>query len=69
MLVAFAETETAGVTTGLTVMVTGLDVAVAGDAQVAFEVITQVITSPFTRDEFEYTALLIPSFTPFSFHW
>ena len=38
--------ETAGVKTGFTVIVIPLDVPVAGLAQVAFEVITQVTISP-----------------------
>ena len=49
MFVAEAATETAGTTVVLTVMVTGVDVAVAGEAQVAVDVITQVTTSPFAR--------------------
>jgi hypothetical protein len=38
-----------GVTVPLMVMVTGLDVAVAGDAQVAVEVIIQVTTAPLVN--------------------
>ncbi|MPM59200.1 hypothetical protein SDC9_106040 [bioreactor metagenome] len=53
MLVAVALTATEGVTAVFTVMVTGEDVAVAGDAQVAVEVITQVTTSPLVRAAFE----------------
>ncbi|MPM59197.1 hypothetical protein SDC9_106037 [bioreactor metagenome] len=68
ILVAEAETETAGVTAEPTVMVTGADVAVAGVAQVAVDVITQVTTSPFVRDAFEYVALFVPTFDPLSFH-
>jgi len=49
MVVAEAATETAGTTVVLTVMVTGADVAVAGEAQVAVDVITQVTISPFAR--------------------
>ncbi|MPM59202.1 hypothetical protein SDC9_106042 [bioreactor metagenome] len=48
---AEAETETAGVTTGLTVMVIPEDVAVVGDAQDAVDVMTQVTTSPLLRAE------------------
>jgi hypothetical protein len=40
------EILTDGVTEGFTVMVIALDVAVAGEAQVAVEVITQVTTCP-----------------------
>ena len=42
MVVADAATATEGVTLVFTVMVTGVDVAVVGDAQVAVDVITQV---------------------------
>ena len=49
MLVADAETATEGVTTGLTVMVMPVEVAVVGVAHVAVEVITQVIISPLAR--------------------
>ena len=42
MLVAVALTATDGVTLVLTVIVTGVEVAVVGVAQVAVEVITQV---------------------------
>lgn len=49
MLVDVAETTTDGTTDVLTVMVTGADVAVAGEAQVAVDVITQVTTSPLAR--------------------
>ncbi|MPM59198.1 hypothetical protein SDC9_106038 [bioreactor metagenome] len=49
-------------------MVTGADVAVVGDAQVALDVIRHVTTSPFVRDAFEYVALFVPTFVPLSFH-
>jgi len=49
MVVADAETATAGVTTGLTVIVIVEDVAVVGEAQVAFDVITQVMVFPLVR--------------------
>ncbi|KAF5032320.1 hypothetical protein DSECCO2_618470 [anaerobic digester metagenome] len=42
MVVADAATATEGVTFVFTVMVTGVDVAVVGDAQVAVDVMTQV---------------------------
>lgn len=51
MFVAEAETATAGVIVVPTVIVTGAEVAVAGDAHDSEEVITQVITSPFERVE------------------
>ena len=46
MLVDVAETATDGITVELTVIATGVDVAVAGEAHVAVDVITQVTTSP-----------------------
>ena len=46
MVVAEAATATDGVTVVFTVMVTGVDVAVVGVAQVAVDVITQVTMSP-----------------------
>jgi len=52
MFVDVAETATDGTTDVLTVMVTGADVAVAGEAHVAVDVITQVITSPLFSEEF-----------------
>ena len=42
MVVADADTETAGTSVEFTVIVTGVDVAVAGEAQVSLEVISQV---------------------------
>ncbi|KAF5032321.1 hypothetical protein DSECCO2_618480 [anaerobic digester metagenome] len=49
MVVADAATATEGVTGALTLMVIGVDVAVVGEAQVAVDVITQVMTSPLAR--------------------
>ena len=49
MVVAEAATATEGVTTGLTVMVIPVEVAVAGDAHDAVEVIIQVTTSLLAR--------------------
>ena len=46
MVVALALTATEGVTAVFTVIVTGVEVALVGDAQIAEEVITQVTTSP-----------------------
>ena len=40
---------TDGVTVGFTVMVIEFEVAVLGDAQVAFEVMTHVTTDPVVR--------------------
>ena len=46
MVVAEGLTATEGTTEVFTVMVTGVDVALAGEAQVAVDIITQVTTSP-----------------------
>ena len=59
---------TDGTTIAVTVMVILLDVAVAGDAQVAVEVITQVTASPFTNTAFVYVLLFVPTLLPFNFH-
>lgn len=59
-----------GVTSGFTVMVMLLDVAVVGDAQLALEVSTQVIISPLTKAVVVYPALVAPvMLAPFFFHW
>jgi len=50
-------------------MVMVFDVAVAGDAQVALEVITQKTWSPLASVLSAYAALLVPTFVPFFFHW
>jgi hypothetical protein len=63
-----AETLTDGVTCGVTVIVTGAEVAVDGETQVSFEVITTVTTSPFARLEL-VNEEPVPAFTPFTFHW
>lgn len=68
ILVPEAETATDGVTDVLTVMVTGVEVAVVGEAQEAEEVITQVTTSPFAKPALAYVALLEPTLPPLSFH-
>jgi hypothetical protein len=54
---------------GLTVIVTALLVAVADVTQLNEEVITQVITSPFTNAALEYVVEFVPTFAPFNFHW
>lgn len=68
IVVADAETLTLTGRFGFTVMVTGLEVAGLPVAQVAFDVITQVITLPFAKLELEYVALLVPTLAPFNFH-
>jgi hypothetical protein len=47
-----ATMETEGITVAFTVIVIALLVAVDGDAQAAFEVMTQVTKSPFARAAF-----------------
>lgn len=60
--------DTDGVTAELMVIVTALDVAVAGDAQLAVEVMTQVTTAPLVSVVVVNVALLVPALTPFTFH-
>lgn len=69
VLPGFADILTAGTTVVLTVMVMPVLVAVTGDAHEALLVITQVMILPFASDAFVYVELLVPTFTPFSFHW
>ena len=64
-----AEILTLGVSTGLTDIVILFDVAVTGLAQVALDVITQVIISLLARPAFTYVVVLFPTLPPFSFHW
>ena len=59
---------TDGVTVGFTVIVIEFEVAVVGDAQVAFEVITQVTTEPVANVVVVYVALFVPTLVPFTFH-
>lgn len=59
---------TDGVTAGFTVIVMVLELAVAGLAQVAFEVIVQVTVCPFVSVDVVYVAALVPTFEPFTFH-
>ena len=53
---------------GLTVIDMGELVAVVGFAQGAFDVITTVTTSPFTKEEVVKVALLVPVLVPFTCH-
>jgi hypothetical protein len=69
MLVTVAAIETAGVTGVLTKMVTGLEVAVVVETQLAFDVIIQVTTSPFTRADDVNEGELVPALVVFTFHW
>ena len=52
-----------------TVMVIELEVAVAVVTQVELDVITQVTTCPLVSDVVVNIGLLVPAFTPFTFHW
>ena len=60
--------ETEGTTVVFITIVMPLDVAVVGDAHAAFEVRTQVTTCPLVRVDDVKLALLVPAFTPFTFH-
>ena len=68
MLDALALTVTAGVTAGDTTIVMLLEAILAGVAQAAFDVNTQLTTSPFTNDVDENVGVLLPLFDPFTFH-
>ena len=46
-----------------------LEAILAGVAQAAFDVNTQLTTSPFTSDVDEKVGVLLPLFDPFTFHW
>jgi hypothetical protein len=58
-----------GADDGLTVKVTLLEVAVVGEAQAKFEVITQLTISPLCSAEDVNTGLFEPAAVPFTFHW
>ena len=60
--------ETEGTSTGFTVIVIPVLVAVVGLAQVAFEVKTQVTTCPLVKAVVVNVAELVPAFTPPTFH-
>ena len=64
----FAEMETDGTTTGFTIIVMLLDVAVVGLAQVALLVNTQVTTCVLVSVEVVKVVLFVPTFPPFIFH-
>lgn len=67
-LVELAVTATAGVTPGVTVIVTVLPEAVVVDAQAALDVSTQVTWSLLAKVELLYEEELVPTLLPFSFH-
>lgn len=56
-------------TVGFTVMVIPLLVAVLVVAQAREEVMTHVTTSPLVSELVLYVDELVPTFTPFTFHW
>ena len=59
---------TDGVNTGFIVIVMLLDVAVTGLAHANPDVIIQVTTCPFVRDEVVYVTLFVPTLLPFTCH-
>ena len=63
-----AETLMLAVTYGVTVMLSELEVAGLPVTQVAFDVKTQVMTSPLARVLDEYAVLFVPTFVPPTFH-
>ena len=58
----FAVIFTLAVTFGFTVIAIAFDVAGFPETQVAFEVISQVTTSPFANVKLEYVSLFVPTF-------
>ncbi len=68
MVVADAEILTLAGRFGLTVIVRRFEVAGLPFMQLAFEVITQLTTSLFTRDPVLYPVLFDPTLLPFTFH-
>ena len=62
------EIEHVGVTTGFTVIVIPLLLAVVGLAHAKLDVRIHVTTSPFAREVEVYVAPPVPTFTPFTCH-
>lgn len=60
---------TSGVEDGLTVIVIGVAVAVAGEGQVADDVIITVTWSPLPNVVVLNVFELVPALLPFTFHW
>ena len=60
---------TAGTSVELTVIVMVLLVAVAGLAQLAFDVRMQLTTWPFVRPVEVYVVLFVPTLLPLTCHW
>ena len=50
-------------------MLIAFEVALAGEAQLAFEVITTVTTSPLAKVVEVNVGELVPALAPFTFHW
>jgi hypothetical protein len=69
IFVVLGETVTEGVTGTETIIVTAFEVALAGDAQFAFDVITTVTTSPLFNEVEVNDGELVPTFVVFTFHW
>jgi hypothetical protein len=68
IVVAEAATLTDGTGAGVTAMGIAVLVAVSGDAQTAFDVITTVTLSLLFNVLEEKTGLFVPTFTPFTCH-
>jgi hypothetical protein len=60
---------TLAVTFGLTVIAIAFDVAGFPVTQAAVDVIRHVMLFPFANPASVYVELLVPTFTPFFFHW
>lgn len=58
----------AGVTVGVTEMLTVLDVAIVGETQFAFDVIMQLTTSPLLSEVLLYCAVAPLTLLPFTIH-
>ena len=69
MVVWLAAMLTEGVTGAVTVIVTALLVAVGVLRQLALLVSITVTTSLLFNVDDENVTLLVPAFTPFTFHW
>jgi len=68
MLVVGVLIVTVGITLPLIVMVIALEVAVAGDAHAAVEVIIHVTTCPLVSADVVKVALLVPALVPLTCH-
>ena len=68
IVVALAAIETAGTTDALTVIVMLFEVAVIGEAQLAFEVRITVTTSPLFKVVLVNDVEFVPTLPPFTCH-